>query len=50
MSENDFIVGIEPSEAIIWRDEAKDLIQGRLPEVMLFEELLLKLKSRGLLP
>jgi Fe-S oxidoreductase len=50
VSENDFIVGIEPSETIIWRDEAKDLIQGRLPEVMLFEELLLRLKSRNLLP
>jgi len=50
VSENDFIVGIEPSEAIVWRDEARDLIQGSLPEVMLFEELLLKLKSRNLLP
>ena len=50
VKKNDFIVGIEPSEIIIWRDEAKDLIQGGLPNVMLFEELLLRLKSRGLLP
>jgi FAD/FMN-containing dehydrogenase/Fe-S oxidoreductase len=50
VSENDFIVGIEPSETIIWRDEAKDLIQGVLPEVLLFEELILKLKHKNLLP
>jgi FAD/FMN-containing dehydrogenase/Fe-S oxidoreductase len=49
-SENDFIVGIEPSEVLVWRDEAKSLIKGDLPKVLLFEELLLELKSQNLLP
>ncbi len=47
---SDLIVGIEPSEALIWRDEAKSLISGKLPNVLLFEELLLKLHQLELLP
>jgi len=50
ISKNDFVVGIEPSEVLVWRDEAKNLIDGKLPEVLLFEELLLKLNKLELLP
>ena len=46
----DLIVGIEPSEVLVWRDEAKDLVNGKLPNVLLFEELLLKLNQLELLP
>ena len=48
--DNDIIVGIEPSEVLVWRDEANDLIEGKIPKVLLFEELLLKLKGQDLLP
>ncbi len=48
--ENDLIVGIEPSEVLVWRDEAVDLIKGHIPRILLFEELLLKLKNQNLLP
>jgi FAD/FMN-containing dehydrogenase/Fe-S oxidoreductase len=47
---NNLIVGIEPSETLVWRDEAKNLINGKLPEVLLFEELLLKLNKLEVLP
>ena len=50
VTKDDFIVGIEPSEVLVWRDEAKDLIEGKLPTILLFEELLLKLKKIDLLP
>ncbi len=49
-AEDDLIVGIEPSEVLIWRDEAKNLINGKLPDVLLFEELLLKLNQLDVLP
>jgi FAD/FMN-containing dehydrogenase/Fe-S oxidoreductase len=48
--ESDLIVGIDPSEVLVWRDEAQSLIRGKLPKVLLFEELLLKLKHKCLLP
>jgi FAD/FMN-containing dehydrogenase/Fe-S oxidoreductase len=50
VAKNDFIVGIEPSEALVWRDEAKSLISEELPNVLLFEELLLELDLLGVLP
>ena len=50
VSKNDFIVGIEPSEVLVWRDEAKSLISEELPNVLLFEELLLELDLLDVLP
>jgi FAD/FMN-containing dehydrogenase/Fe-S oxidoreductase len=50
VAKNDFIVGIEPSEVLVWRDEAKSLISEELPNVLLFEELLLELDLLGVLP
>ena len=47
---NDIVVGIEPSEVLVWRDEAKSLISEELPNVLLFEELLLELDLLGVLP
>jgi FAD/FMN-containing dehydrogenase/Fe-S oxidoreductase len=47
---NDLIVGIEPSEVLVWRDEAKSLVNGRLPNILLFEELLLQLNQLEALP
>jgi len=49
-AKNDLIVGIEPSEVLVWRDEAKSLLNGRLPNVLLFEELLLELDQLKVLP
>jgi Fe-S oxidoreductase len=49
-SDGDYIVGIEPSEVLVWRDDAKDLIDQRLPQVLLFEELVLELNNFGVLP
>jgi FAD/FMN-containing dehydrogenase/Fe-S oxidoreductase len=50
IAKNDLIVGIEPSEVLVWRDEAKSLLNGKLPNVLLFEELLSKLDLLGALP
>ena len=50
VSENDYIVGIEPSEVLVWRDEAKSLMDDDPVHVLLFEELVLELKKRNLLP
>jgi Fe-S oxidoreductase len=50
VSENDYIVGIEPSEALVWRDDGKSLLSGKLPRVLLFEELVLKLNNQDLMP
>jgi Fe-S oxidoreductase len=50
MTKNDLIVGIEPSEVLVWRDEAKSLIKGSHLNVLLFEELLLKLDQLKALP
>jgi FAD/FMN-containing dehydrogenase/Fe-S oxidoreductase len=50
IDKNDLIVGIEPSEVLVWRDEAKSLLNGKLPNVLLFEELLLELDSLKALP
>jgi Fe-S oxidoreductase len=50
IAKNDLIVGIEPSEVLVWRDEAKSLLNGKLLNVLLFEELLLELDSLGVLP
>ena len=49
-TKNDLIVGIEPSEVLVWRDEARNLINDKLPDVLLFEELLLKLNQLEVLP
>jgi len=46
----DLIVGIEPSESLVWRDEAASLIKEKVPNVLLFEELLLKLDQLKVLP
>jgi len=46
---NCFIVGMEASEVLTWRDEAKKLVGSKL-EVYLVEEFLLKLSELGLLP
>jgi FAD/FMN-containing dehydrogenase/Fe-S oxidoreductase len=50
VAKNDLIVGIEPSEVLVWRDEAKSLMSEELPNVLLFEELLLELDLLGVLP
>jgi FAD/FMN-containing dehydrogenase/Fe-S oxidoreductase len=50
VAKKDFIVGIEPSEVLVWRDEAKSLVGEELPNVLLFEELLLELNLLGILP
>jgi len=51
IKKDDLVVGIEPSEALVWRDEAKELIANdNLPEVLLFEELVLKLQKLDVLP
>ena len=50
ISKNDIIVGIEPSEVLVWRDEAKSLFNGNLLNVLLFEEMLLKLDLLSALP
>jgi FAD/FMN-containing dehydrogenase/Fe-S oxidoreductase len=50
IDKNDLIVGIDPSEVLVWRDEAKGLLNGKLPNVLLFEELLLELDSLKVLP
>mgnify|MGYP003971618655 FL=1 len=46
----DLIVGIEPSETLVWRDEVKDLASKSPPNVLLFEELILKLEQLDRLP
>ncbi|WP_178863894.1 FAD-binding and (Fe-S)-binding domain-containing protein [Thiomicrorhabdus cannonii] len=62
--EGDRIVGIEPSELLVWRDEAKDLLKKQLEktqqagsdwpawmtQVQSFEELMLSLQSQKALP
>ena len=35
---------------LVWRDEAKSLISEELPNILLFEELLLELNLLGILP
>ncbi len=50
VSKKDLIVGIEPSEVLVWRDEAHVMIDGYIPEVLLFEEVLLKLDELDVLP
>jgi FAD/FMN-containing dehydrogenase/Fe-S oxidoreductase len=50
IDKNDLIVGIEPSEVLVWRDEAKNLLNSDLPNVLLFEELLLELDLLDALP
>lgn len=52
---SDYVVGVEPSEVLVWRDEAKDLLpkyyhQVRELRVKLYEELLLDLQAQSLLP
>ena len=46
----DLIVGIEPSEVLTWRDEVRLLTNKKIPIILLFEELLLKLEELGVLP
>lgn len=51
VTEADYIVGIEPSDTLVWRDEAKDLITENhqawaFSSVLLFEELMLKLHAQ----
>jgi len=49
ISKQDLIVGIDPSEALIWRDDAKCLVEKTL-QVNLLEELVVKLNKSNLLP
>jgi Fe-S oxidoreductase len=49
ISKQDLIVGIDPSEALVWRDEAKFLVEKTL-QVNLFEEAIIKLNKSNLLP
>ncbi len=49
ISKQDLIVGIDPSEALVWRDDAKCLVEKTL-QVNLFEELVVKLNKSNLLP
>jgi Fe-S oxidoreductase len=49
ISKQDLIVGIDPSEALVWRDDAKYLVEKTL-QVNLFEELVIKLNKSNLLP
>lgn len=49
---DDHIIGIEPSDTLVWRDEAKDLISKNnqawlYTSVLLFEELMLKLNTQS---
>jgi FAD/FMN-containing dehydrogenase/Fe-S oxidoreductase len=46
----DLIVGIEPSETLAWRDEVKNLTGDNLPNILLFEELVLRLAQLDALP
>jgi len=46
---NDLVVGIEPSEVLVWRDEALMLI-GHTQPVLLYEELMVTLSQRDYLP
>jgi Fe-S oxidoreductase len=50
MAKGNLIVGVEPSEVLVWRDEAKNLLSDKLLDVLLFEELLLKLDELRVLP
>ncbi|WP_024851612.1 FAD-binding and (Fe-S)-binding domain-containing protein [Hydrogenovibrio kuenenii] len=52
ISENDWVVGIEPSEVLVWRDEAPALLKGATPawQILLFEEAILKLGEKMELP
>ncbi len=50
IDKKDLIVGIEPSEVLVWRDEAKNLLSGKSLNVLLFEELLLELDRLKALP
>ena len=45
----DLIVGIDPSEALVWRDDAKYLVEKTL-QVNLFEEAVIMLNKNNLLP
>jgi Fe-S oxidoreductase len=49
ISKQDLIVGIDPSEALVWRDDAKCLVEKTL-QVNLFEEMVIKLNKSNLLP
>jgi FAD/FMN-containing dehydrogenase/Fe-S oxidoreductase len=46
----DLIVGVEPSEVLLWRDEARGLVGKNPPNILLFEELILKLDKLDRLP
>lgn len=52
VQENDWVVGVEPSEVIVWRDEAPDLLKEVTPawQILLFEEAILKLSENKSLP
>ena len=49
ISKQDLIVGIDPSEALVWRDDAKYLVEKTL-QVNLFEEAVIMLNKNNLLP
>jgi len=52
VSKGDFIVGIEVSEVLAWRDDIKSLVNNNLslPKILLFEELIIELNKFRLLP
>ena len=49
ISKQDLIVGIDPSEVLVWRDDAKYLVEKTL-QVNLFEEAVIMLNKNNLLP
>jgi FAD/FMN-containing dehydrogenase/Fe-S oxidoreductase len=50
LPEKDIVTGIEVSEILTWRDDLASLVNVKFPKVLLFEELVLKLKKMALLP
>lgn len=56
MKQDDIWLGIEPSEILVWRDEAKDLLSAKdnswlcTKQALLFEELVLELEKKEMLP
>jgi Fe-S oxidoreductase len=50
VSKSDFITGIEVSEVLAWRDDVRSLVNNNLPKILLFEELVIELNKRDLLP
>jgi len=52
VKKDDLIVGIEPSEVLVWRDEADDLVSGqnKINDIYLYEELIVYLQNKRIIP